>query len=331
VPVPGWSGEFEWAGFVPVDRLPRIYNPTRGFVVTANNRALPDDYPYAFSTNWEPGYRAERITQLIEARPQLSVDAMARMQADVRTPQVRRLLPWMQRAQPADDESRAAMTRLAAWDGTLDAGSGDAALFMAWVDALTRLLFADELGDLYEEWAQWPHWCAKALDFVVSHSDDRWCDDVRTPQTEGCEHVIGLALRDALTGAAELQGTVDMSRWKLAEQNDVTFPHTPFHTVGWLRPVFSRHIEAAGNPTTIAPVMSIPRGQVISTFRQIVDLADFDNSRWVLPPGQSGQLLSRHYADQLERWRNVEYDRMLFSRKAVDAAAVSRLVLEPAR
>jgi penicillin amidase len=331
LPVPGWTGEFEWAGFVPPDRLPRIYNPTRGFVATANNQALPDDYPHVLSTNWEPGYRAERITQLIESRPQLSADDFARMQADVRTPQVGRVLPWMRRAQPTDDASRAAMTRLSGWDGSLESGSAEAALFMAWIDALVPALFADELGDVYDDWAQWPPWRAKALDAIVSRADDRWCDDVRTAPRETCESVIARALRDGLDHLAEAHGSGDPARWRWGDENRVPFRHAPFDAVWFLRPLFSRAAPAGGNSTTINKVERMPMGTVVASYRQIVDLARLDASRFAHVPGQSGQLGSPHYADLLEVWRRVDYVPMLFSRAAVDAAVVDRLALEPAR
>jgi penicillin amidase len=330
LPVPGWSGEYEWIGYVPSEQLPRIYNPTRGFVASANNRALPDGYPYVLSTNWEPGYRAARITELIEASPQHSIESIARIQADLRTPQVRVLLPWLQRARPADDESSAALGRLRRWDGVFSAESSDAAVFSAWVTALTARLFADDLGPtLWNEWSRWPHWQVKALDRLVTMSDDRWCDDVRTEGTESCEEILGLSLRVALDGLTARRGSADPSTWHWGDDNVVAFPHAPFDAVGFLRPLFSRRLSLGGSGTTVNPVMRMPDGPVIASYRQIVDLANFDNSRFVHPLGQSGQLGSSHYADLLEPWRRVEYVPMLYSRAAVDKAARERLVLEP--
>jgi penicillin amidase len=332
LPVPGWTGDHEWAGYVPPEQLPRIYNPTRGFIVTANNRAMPDGYAHRISTSWEPGYRAERITELIEASGQATVDSFARMQRDVRTPEVQMLLPWLQRARLTDDRQRAAVDRLRRWDGAMSAESSEAAIYAAWVSTATERLFADELGvDLWTDWAQWPQWRAKALDRLVAQSDERWCDDVRTVRPEGCDEQLGEALRLALDGLAARHRATDPAEWAWRDDNAIVFPHAPFEGHRWLRPLFSRRIGAGGSATTVNPVMHLPTRPVIASYRQIIDLGNFDNSRFVHPLGQSGQLWSSHYTDLLEPWRNVEYVPMAYTRAAVDRVVVERLVLDPVR
>jgi penicillin amidase len=67
----------------------------------------------------------------------------------------------------------------------------------------------------------------------------------------------------------------------------------------------------------------------VSSYRQIIDLAALDASRFIIPMGQSGHVWSDHYADLLDRWNKVEYLPMRFTRAAVDAATSERLVLEP--
>jgi penicillin amidase len=329
LPVPGWTGDHEWLGYVPLEQLPRIYNPTRGFVVTANNQVMPDDYPYPLGTNWEPAYRAARITALLEDAATASVDVFARMQMDVRSPEVRILLPWLLRARLVDDESRAVVDRLKRWDGALTPSSGEAAIYAAWVEALSRHLFEDELGPvLWEEWGGLAPWRVKAIDFVITRSEDRWCDDIRTTEAESCEQILGAALRDALDGLRARQGS-DPARWQLGRDSEVTFAHQPLDGAWYLRRLFSRRVAVGGNATTVAPVMRLGDRQVIASFRQIIDLADFDRSQFMLPLGQSGQVGSRHYADLLDPWRQGDYAPMPFTRGAVDAATVDRLVLTP--
>ena len=146
LPVPGWTGEDDWAGYVPLDQVPRAFNPGRGFVVTANNQALPDDYPHIISTNYEPGYRAARIIAMVEERSRTTVEDTARMQADVLSAQVAVLRPWLLRGESHGDRAADAKARLAQWDGAVRADSAAAALFEAWKGAAVRRIFADELG-----------------------------------------------------------------------------------------------------------------------------------------------------------------------------------------
>jgi penicillin amidase len=331
VPVPGWTGDYDWDGEVPARSWPRILNPTRGFVVSANNPVFPPDaFPDVISTNWEPGYRAARITEMLEAAPRVSVDVMARMQADVRSAQARTLLPWLRRARPSDEPSRRAFEQLLAWDGELGATSSRAAIFEAWTSRVAARLFADDLGEaLWREYSRWPFWAAKALDHVVAHPGDHWCDDVRTPDRETCEDVLGEALRDAVKDLSARQGTADVEGWQWGRDNQVVFPHLPLHLVSWLRPFVSRTVTAGGDTFTVNPVMHVSDRTIISSYRQVIDLSNLDASRFVTTTGQSGQRASAHYDDLLPRWNRGEYVPMRFTREAVDAAVKSRLVLEP--
>ena len=94
-PVPGWTDEYAWTGWIPFEQLPHAYNPADGYVVTANNKVVPDDYPYFITTDWAPPYRAERIVELLTAKNGLTPDDYARIQGDQASAQARELLPFM--------------------------------------------------------------------------------------------------------------------------------------------------------------------------------------------------------------------------------------------
>jgi penicillin amidase len=329
-PVPGWSGDHEWTGYVPDDQLPRAVNPARGYIVTANNQAMPDAHPRLISTNWEPGYRASRIVEMIEQDGKHSVEDVAKMQADVRSAQARVLVPWLLQAVPGDATATVAMTRVREWDGVVAADSAAAALFEEWKAAAARRLFADELGaELWQEYEQLPHWIAKALHRVAVANESTWCDDVTTVASESCPVTLAAALGDALTSGQRRYGTSETTRWHWGRVNGVRFPHLPFDLVTALRPFFSRTIETGGDAVTVNPVMRVRGETVISSYRQIVDLSNLDASRFIHTPGQSGQLLSGRYDDYLEKWQRVEYVPMTFSRAAVDASAAHRFVVQP--
>ena len=82
LPKPGWTGEFEWDGTIPYDELPRVVNPPQGFIVTANNRIVDDDYPHHITSEWMTGYRARRIEEMLGERERHSIDDFERMQLD---------------------------------------------------------------------------------------------------------------------------------------------------------------------------------------------------------------------------------------------------------
>ncbi|MEK6630531.1 MAG: penicillin acylase family protein [Acidobacteriota bacterium] len=329
-PMPGWTSQSDWRGYVHESEWPKAYNPGRGYLASANNKAAPDGYPFLLGTSWEAPYRAARIVELIENGGRLAVEDMARMQRDLRSMQARTVLPFLLRARPIDTASREAMDRLRKWDGTLNAESPEAALYEAWYEATVRGLLEDELGDdLFAEFWIHRNVVAKAIDNLVQNGDTAWCDDVRTPEPETCETLLGRTLQQAIASMASRQGSSGVSNWRWDRVNAATFPHQPLDAVPLLRWAFSRSVPRGGDAFTITPVMPIRDRIFVSSYRQIIDLASLDASRFIIPMGQSGHVWSPHYADLLDKWNKVEYLPMRFTRAAVDAATGERLVLEP--
>lgn len=331
LPVPGWVADYEWDGFVPEADWPRAFNPPEGLVATANNRALPEGHPYHITTNWEPGYRAQRVLERLFATDRLSVEDFGRLQADVQSAQVPAVLPWMLRhVAPADEPSRRALERLREWDGRFTRDSVGAPIYVHWYARAVRGVWEDDLGDrLWEDYERLPHWIGKAAHRLSRQHEAAWCDDRRTEATETCADVLSRALSLAVEDMQLAYGTRDESRWTWGRANVVTFAHLPLDADTLLRRVFSRRAEHVGHTFTVTPTMRVDGQTVVSSYRQILDLADWDRSLFIHPLGQSGQLLSRHSNDLHARWRAVEYVPMRFSREAVDAGTRSRMRLEP--
>jgi len=329
-PVPGWTGEFEWRGYLHESEWPSAYNPPRGYVVSANNKVAPDSFPFVLGSSWEAPYRAARIVDMIERTSKLAVEDMGRMQRDVQSAQVKAVLPFLLKARPLDAPSRDAMDVLRAWDGALDAGSAQGALYEAWYDATARGLFEDDLGpDLAAGYLARRSLTAKAVDNFIQSGETAWCDDVRTPEPETCETLLGRTLQRALAEMSGRQGTSNLAKWRWDRVNAARFPHRPLDGAPVLRRFFSRTVPRGGDAFTVTPVMPLDDDSFVSSYRQIIDLAGADSSRFVIPMGQSGHVWSDHYANLLDTWNRVEYIPMRFTRLAVDDAAKAKLVLEP--
>ncbi len=328
-PVAGWTGESEWRGYVHESEWPSAYNPSRGYLASANNKVAPDSFPFLLGTSWDAPYRAARIVAFLEERPRLSVEDFARMQRDVRSAQVQVVLPFLLRARPLDQPGRDAIALLREWDGTLEGSSAEAALYEAWYDATARGLFADELGDdLAEEYVARRSSAAKAIDALVQSGDSVWCDDVRTSGPETCETLLGRTLQQALADMSDRQGTSKIEKWRWDRVNAARFPHAPLDAVPVLRRYFSRTVPRGGDAFTLTPVSPIGGDIFVSSYRQIIDLAGPDASRFMIPMGQSGHVWSDRYANLLDAWNRAEYIPMRFTRAAVDDAARATLVLE---
>ena len=212
--------------------------------------------------------------------------------------------------------------------------SAATAIFEAWYQQIPQHIFADELGeDLWQNYQGQSDLIASELPSLLQGKGGAWCDDVSTPQVEDCETVLGAALKDGLAQMAQRQGSDDVKSWRWDRVHSAVFPHNPLDNVPPLRPIFSRRIPTGGDGFTIdvAPVQrrDLYNDYHVPSYRQIVDLSDLGNSRFMNTLGQSGYVLSGNYSNLLDRWQRVEYLPMRYDTNAINGAAGGRLVLEP--
>jgi penicillin amidase len=324
-PAPGWDSAYEWTGWIPFDELPQVYNPPIGYIATANNRIVNDDYPYIISNSWAEPYRAERIVELIEEMSRddetISMHDMRRMQSDQVSNQVRALLPFLLTLVGEDERQNAALERLQAWDGHIHRASVPASIYEAWFVYLGRAMFEDDLsGDLYQQMAERNHpiFLQSIMEEVPAQSP--WCDNALTAPIEDCSDTARLALDQALDDLEERLGK-DMDGWQWGKVLRTYYPHNPFSEVPLLRPLFERSIANGGDKYTInvSPIRldRLYDQTWVPSYRQLVSMSDLNQSLYMHTTGQSGNLLSRHYDDLIERHRNVEYLDMLFGRAQV--------------
>ena len=330
-PVPGWNDEYAWTGWIPFEQLPHAYNPADGYVVTANNKVVPDDYPYFITTDWAPPYRAERIVELLTAKDGLTPADYARIQGDQASAQARELLPFMLSVAPETPEQTQAIEMLKAWDGVIAPDSGAAAVYEAWYAQLYKALLGDDLGgDLGDEVTTTHN--PTLLASILQGDEEIWCDDVLTPGADDCSATARVALDKALKDLTERMGK-DMAKWRWGDIHKTQFPHNPFSQVAFLKPLFHRSIETGGDAFTVNPApfkLAKPYdSQHLPSYREIIDLADFTTARFIQTTGQSGHPLSKHYDDLMPLWRAVEYVPMYWDQAKVKAEAEGTLVLEP--
>ncbi len=152
VPVPGWTGEYEWTGYIPFEELPHLHNPPQGYVVTANNRVVRDDYPYHLGYDCCFGDRAERIVELIEAGGRIDLAYVQRMQFDQLSPTARDVARCLGQIEVADTELAQVVEMMGRWDGTLAPDSPEAAVHEVFAPRFIRLALSERLGDLTDRY-----------------------------------------------------------------------------------------------------------------------------------------------------------------------------------
>jgi penicillin amidase len=335
-PVPGWDGEHEWQGFIPFDELPSAFNPARGFIVTANNKAVSEEYPYRLGVDFADPYRAQRITDLLAARDRATLEDMQSIQAQTYSPAASALRSYVADLQPRTAEEGQAIAVVRDWDLHEEADRAGAAIFNVWYYFLMSHVVRNALGDeLWNEDKQFHITLAPMLARLMAEPDSRLFDDPQTPAVEKRDDVALQSVAEAVAWLRARLGA-DMRRWSWGAIHRVTFAHQPLGMSGisLLERAFNGPARPARGGTftvdSALPSLEKPFTAVFGVSqRMIVDLAHLDGSVSVNSTGQSERLLHPHRDDQIGMWQAVEYHPMRWSRAAVAAAARDRLTLVP--
>jgi penicillin amidase len=338
MPTAGGSGS-NWADAVAAPRLPRVLNPPSGYIASSNNE-IERRSEVLITRDWAAPFRATRIDERLAPASGVGLDDMAQLQNDLKSLAAAQVLAGVPQALEAarqQDAERAAvdtLAALAAWDQVVD-GRPVVTLYEAFEDAVWRRTFVDEMGEpLYRAFYQWAGGERPAgLFTIVDERQSRWFDDIATiDKRETRDDIFILAARDAAELVQAEYGGGSGRAWDRVHA--VTFEH-PLGADSWWRSwLFSRGpVPIAGDGTTVMRVswnrLRPFRAWEAPSWRQLFDVGQWDESRVVLPAGQSGHLLSPHYFDQNELWRTGQYRSQPFSREAVLQARKHRLLLVP--
>ncbi|GAA5084395.1 penicillin acylase family protein [Microbacterium yannicii] len=335
MPQPGWDSAYAWQGYIPFEELPVSYNPTEGYIVTANNAIVTADYKYGLTRDWDYGWRAARIDELIQraiAKGPVTTDDLNAIQADNYSFIGMRLTAAYADITTGDDETDAALDLLQEWDAQNSPDSAAAAYANVLWDTLVENVFVDGRESAAPLSGQ------GRLFLVV----DALLDDDQSPwwtnQELGVAGMTDMLKRSAIDAYERLvdeQGD-NPSRWNWGSLHALPLTNGSFGESGiapieWL---FNRGPYPVGGGSSVVNATGWDLGQSFATvtvpsMRMIVDLADFDDSRWNQLTGESGHAFHTNYTDQVESWQNAELTPWAFSPKAVDAATTDTLVLTP--
>jgi penicillin amidase len=315
LPVPG-DGRYEWQGFVPIERLPQLYNPRTGYIATANDnilRYMPRSYATPISYEFpHPSYRAERLHEVLRDSAHFTVRDFERLQNDDVSLFARWLAPIMvQAAGRAGGGARKEVAALAGWDYHMDKDRYAPLLFEAWSSALGRLAMSAAYSP--------------AIGRAMRNRVD-WEDLAETIMAGGRGDTLVLAALDSANATIARRAAPDSSTPSWGSVHVVELKH-PVAAAFDLPP-----LARSGDANTVMATGGADFRQTAgASYREIIDLGDFDNSVAINVPGQSAQPESEHYADLLKPWADGEYFPLVFSRKRVEAETRHVLVLEPNR
>jgi penicillin G amidase len=312
-PVPGWTAEHEWDAFVPFEELPFAADPERGYLVTANDRTHPDDYPHLIGHDFHAPGRTARITELLETRSDHTVDTCRTIQSDTVSVAAREVLP---RISLADGRARALFE---GWNHDLATGSGAAALWELLVDELARRAVNGKQPLVAEYLTDRELFRCRALPLLLDEGtlSEEQVDDALTAAWDRCAEAMG----------------PDPAAWRWGDIHRARFAH-PLGRMPGLEPLFvAAELPLGGDEQTVNNAGFEGDGPfdvfVVPSWRAVYDLADLDDSRGILPTGQSGNPASTHWNDQTDAWAAGQLRPLPFTRAAVEAAATDRLTIVP--
>jgi penicillin amidase len=332
MPVPG-DGRYEWQGFLDGAKLPFVLNPKQGWFASANEMNLPASFPYQqhkLGFEWPDDARAKRIAQVLSATLKATVEDMERLQNDVVSLNARRLVALLKPLSSHEPKTKAALAMLSGWNGEETASSAAAALYEVWWSRHLGRMFVDTvLSPAAAQAVRMPH--ASVLLQALEAPARRFGADAVAKRNR----LLLSSLASAWADMESLQGP-DPVRWAWGKSQFSYFLH-PLAAI--VDPVNRARLN-------VGPLPRGGGGHTVNvsgyhadnfwhahgaSFRMVLDVGNWDNSRAINTPGQSGNPDSPHYRDLAASWADGKYFPLLYSRPAVEKAASEIIQLIPAR
>lgn len=337
LPVPGWTGDHEWEGDIPFEELPVSINPPEGYIATANNRPVGDDYPYYIAIDFTPEFRVKRVTEGLKSLDRPTAADMAQVHAQKVSIPALAYLTVMKHVEPGDAASAAAKDLLLAWNGEMDAGLVQPTIYSGMRDALLKEVLEANLPEqlAYDAWhpadrgvGSFSNRLKAQLVAMIGRDDGSLL-----PQGDTWPTAVSRALSKAVATLRDRLGD-DMDEWQWQRVHQAR----PKHNLSAAYPELAELLDPPAIPASGDGDTPLQGGYSaaapatvtsLSVARYSYDPSNWENSLWVVPLGSSGHPGSPHYADQSESWRQVEMIPMGYDWGNTIASCETEQTLEP--
>jgi penicillin amidase len=326
MPYDGSTDAGEWVNYIPVDKLPQLFDPPSGIIVTANQRIVGTNYPYFLTHSWAQPYRARRILDLLNQKQRLSADDFRRIQGDVYS--IGHVLFARQTAKILHSDADTTDAKLAGmidvfekWDGQVNAQSNVAPMLAQMRVAFRSRILTAALGDDLVKIYQWSNFDT-TIDRLVTDQPKEWLPKEFSSYAE----LLRACHDDARKVLMRTLGA-DESKWTWGEMVKVRFNH-PLAAAPLIGSQFSIPPIPQNGAGGLAATVNV--GANVS-MRLIADTSDWDKTQHGITLGESGVPSSLHWKDQLDDWRAVTPRAFPFSEAAISKAAKETMILTPAK
>ena len=337
LPVPGWMGEHEWEGDIPFDELPVSINPPEGYIATANNRPVGDDYPHYIAIDFTPEFRVRLVTEGLKSLHRPTAEDMEQVHAQRVSIPALAYLGVVKQIDPKDAAIKAAKHLLLDWNGEMNANQVQPTIYSAMRDAMLKEVLETNLTEklAYDAWHPADRGLGsfsnrlKARLVAMIEQDDRSL----LPEGDTWPTAVARALSKAVATLSERLGG-DMGQWQWERVHQAR----PKHNLSAAFPELAELLDPPAIPSSGDGDTPLQGGYSpanpatvtsLSVARYSYDPSDWENSLWVVPLGSSGHPGSPHYADQSETWRQVKMIPMGYDWGRIEASCETMQTLEP--
>ena len=312
-PAPGWDARYDWAGWLPRERNPRVDHGSiarKGWHATANQRIHPAAFAHFLGADWNTPERFLRIEALLGAKSQHDADSLRAVQADIVSLSTQRLLPVLRAVKgnrhPIAEQALELMRN---FDGHMRPDAPAPLVFVTWADELTRGILGERLGVTKFEALYGKRHFRAGIEHIMTHPEAgaTWCAPI------GCEDHASRALTRALERLATLYGN-DIHTWRWGEAHAAVSSHKPFGRVPLLARWFDVKVPTGGDSWTVNVGQYWPNERDLpfanrhaASLRALYDLSDMERSQFIYQTGQSGLVFSSRYRDMSAEWAQVQY------------------------
>lgn len=350
---PGWKSKYDWQGTVPFNKLPKIVNPPKGWVANANNRVADGDLPYYMSDYWAPGSRYQRIKTYLSNNQKLTVQAFKVMQYDVYSANAKKLTNLILPILKTDEKKfPIAVEYLSNWSYTYGESESAATILEVYKLKLAKNIFADEMGiQVYHNFIAFSAKPIRVmLRFLKADTSNTavlgknsFFNNIHTDSLETRQEVIRQSMHQAINWLQKKMGD-DPADWRWGKIHQLTLRPPLFGKAAQSEDASTILKLIVNNVMSKGPFSMPGNGLTINaggyswnnpfdmiagpSIRRIVDLSNMNRSLSILPTGQSGRPLSKHYGDQTRNWLNGQYKYLYQDSTLFDNYTLMKLVPE---
>ncbi|MBW1984084.1 MAG: penicillin acylase family protein, partial [Deltaproteobacteria bacterium] len=312
-PQSGETVKANWQGNIPDNKYPSVKNPSRGFVITANNKSVKD-YPYYLNGIYAPGYRYENVARMLRDKDGIDVEYVKKMQTDTHTVLAEKLLPIIKKYVKTDEtgQMKEAYDLVLKWDGENKKDAVAPSIYNTFYVRFFYQTLQDEIGgDLISELIGERYISMERFLFLVEN-ESGFFDDVRTPEKETIVDIATRAFKESLEILTEYTGSSEIDGWEWGKVHKITFEHVlgksallkPFVNYGPFpfegdSETNNRARFYEATPPFIANSASAPR--------LIVKFDPKPKGYMMLITGENEYFMSKHNTDMTDAWLGHEY------------------------